>query len=139
MHRWFFVVPLALFAALWLRPVPASAGLHICNKVSKTVYVAIGTSDLDGDESRGWWRIAPGSCKTPIGDDLDTDGMQYYYMYAHASDGSMVWSGADRDESETFCTIADAFTIDDCDRGTRRSFRRILTNDYADFTYDLTS
>ncbi|HET6895088.1 MAG TPA: DUF1036 domain-containing protein [Candidatus Baltobacteraceae bacterium] len=139
MHRWFFVVPLALFAALWLRPVPASAGLHVCNKVSKTVYVAVGTSDLDGDESRGWWRISPGTCKTPIGDDLDTDGMVFYYLYAHASDDSLVWSGADRDQAEAFCTISDAFTIDDCAQGTRRSFRRIFTQDYADYTYDLTT
>ena len=139
MKRWFFLIPFVLFAALWLRPAPAMAGLHICNKVSKTVYVAIGTSDIETDESQGWWRIPSGSCKTPIGEALDTEGDTFYYLYAHSADDSMTWSGADLDQSLSFCTVEDVFTIDDCDRGTKRSFRRIYTHDYADYTYDLTT
>jgi uncharacterized membrane protein len=139
MKRWFFLVPFLLFGALWLRPAPAVAGLHVCNKVDKAVYVAIGTSDMISDESQGWWHIEPGECKTPIGAGLDTDGYTYYYLFAHSDDDTMIWSGAGSEHAYDFCTVADVFTIDDCAKGTQRSFRRIDTNDSADYTYDLTN
>ncbi len=40
--RWFLTFAVALIAtALWLRPAPAIAGLHFCNKTDRTVGAAI--------------------------------------------------------------------------------------------------
>jgi uncharacterized membrane protein len=137
MKRWYVVTLFVFAGVLWLRPAPAQAALHICNKVQKPIYVAVGTSDASNDQSQGWWLIQPGDCKTPLGGSLDTTGATNYYFWAHSDDNTMTWSGEGK-EHEFFCTIDDPFTINGCEQGTRRSFRRIDTQGYSDFTFSVT-
>jgi uncharacterized membrane protein len=144
MKRWFFLVPFALAGALWLRPVPAAAALHICNKTGHVLHVAVGTLSGDCEDtpctkhSSGWWNIDPGSCKTPIGGALDTGGDTFYYYYAEDGQGG-TWTG-----SYTFCVDPQyKFDYDDdanmqCG-GTHRSFRLISNGSSSDFTVSLTS
>lgn len=143
MKRWFFLVPVALFGVLWLHPIPALAGLHICNKTQHRVYVAVGTvyGDCQTEDctmhSQGWWNIDPGGCKTPIGDTLDTSGDTYYYYYAEDSNGA-TWTGP-----MSFCIDSEnKFDYGDGEQsncaGTHKSFRHIDIGGSADYTLSLT-
>jgi uncharacterized membrane protein len=142
MKRWFWAAPIALFGLLFFHPIPAVAGLHICNKTNHRISFAIGTlvGDCSPDciaHTKGWWNIGPGDCKTPIGSDLDTSGTTLYYYYAEDSGGS-TWTG-------TFSLCVDpqsAFDYGDnanadC-AGSRKSFRRINIGDNTDYTLSLT-
>jgi uncharacterized membrane protein len=142
MKRLFWTAPFALFAFLAFHPSPAMAGLHFCNKTNHSVSVAIGT--LTGDcqpdcfaHTKGWWNIAPGSCKTPIGASLDTSGDTLYYYYAEDAYGS-TWTG-----SFSLCIDPEnSFDFDDtqnssCD-GTHKSFRRLTIGSKTDYTVSLT-
>jgi uncharacterized membrane protein len=143
MKRWFFLIPVVAACALWLRPMPAIAALHVCNKTDHEIHVAVGT--LSGDcektacveHSKGWWNIDPGSCKTPIGGSLDTSGDTFYYYYAEDSQGG-TWTG-----SYTFC-VDPEYKFDYGDdanmqcNGTHRSFRRVNNGSSGEYTVSLT-
>ena len=112
--------------------------MHLCNKTSNTVWAAMAWVDDDLEELRvwGWWTIEPGSCKTPIGADLDKY-VDYYY-YAHDNAGNS-WTGGTK-----FCVDnANAFDFNDdqeykCATDTRRYFKSINTGGSADYTLSLT-
>ncbi len=144
MKRWFFIVPFVLFGALWLRPAPAVAGLHICNKTENKLYVAV--ASLYGDclfvdcseRVEGWWNIDPGDCKTPIGADLDTSGDTDYYYYAEDSQGG-TWTGPMPlcvDPQYAFDYNLREETA--CASGTKKNFKRIETEKYTNYTLSLT-
>lgn len=143
MKRLFWAAFFAVAGILVLHPPPAAAALHVCNKTDHPLDIAVAT--LIGNckpdciaHSKGWWAVDPGSCKTPIGGELDTSGDTLYYYYAEGSNGS-TWTG-------TFALCVDpenAFDYDDnqnasCSGGTRRSFRRISISGNSDFTISLT-
>jgi uncharacterized membrane protein len=144
MKRLFWIAPFVLLAAAALCPVPAVAGLHICNKTDNKVYVAVAT--VSGDcivdycdyGVKGWWTIEPQGCKTPIGAGLDASGDTDYYYYAEDSDGA-TWTG-----SLTLCVDPhDAFDFNDsqeaaCASGTHRRFKEISTDRSTDYTLSLT-
>ncbi len=141
MRRCILIPAFFVFGALIFHPVPARAGMHFCNKTSNTVTVAMAT--LTGDffpdaHVWGWWQIAPDSCKTPIGADLNTTGDLSYYYYARDTAGG-TWTG-----DAKFCVdTVNAFDYNDkedmdCTTGTNRSFKTISTHDETDFTVNLT-
>jgi uncharacterized membrane protein len=142
MKRLFFAVPFLLAAAVFFRPAPAIAGLHICNKTSLTVDVTVATMTGDcmfvdcSERVWGWWTLQPGDCKTPIGANLDLRDTSYYY-YAHDSAGG-TWSG-----DVSFCIDPQyAFDYgdsqaDSCSESSKRKFRDMHA-DRLDFTLDLT-
>jgi len=127
-----------VFGALIFHPAVARAGMHICNRTSTTVNVAMAT--IEGDtfaRAWGWWRVAPGACTTPISGDLDRD-FDYFY-YAHGSSGA-TWEGNVR-----FCIDPlNAFDFNDdqdsnCYSGVRRNFRGINYGGLSDYTVNLTN
>lgn len=142
MKRLFWAAPFALLALLALHPLPANAALQICNKTDHSLTFAIATliGDCEPDclaHSTGWWNVEPGSCKTPLGGELDTSGDTIYYYYAEDSNGS-TWTG-------TFSLCVNpkkAFDFDDNQNascaGAHRKFRRINTGNSSDFTVNLT-
>lgn len=144
MKRWFILVPFVLFGVLWLRPLPAIAGLHICNKTDNKLYVAVAV--MSGDcymdwchsDVQGWWNIEPGDCKTPIGYALDTSGDTDYYYYAEDANGG-TWTGG-----LSLCVDPkDAFEYkdreeEDCVTNSKKDFKRIKTDKYTDYTLSLT-
>jgi uncharacterized membrane protein len=144
MKRWFILVPFLLFGILWLRPLPALAGLHICNKTQSKLSVAVavmsGDCDIDwcSERIQGWWNIEPGDCKTPIGAALDTSGDTDYYYYAEDSQGG-TWTG-----SLPLCVDSQyEFDYNDreesaCVSNTKKNFRRIKTENSSDYTLSLT-
>lgn len=143
MKRLFWVAPFVLFAVVFFRPAPALAGLHICNKTDKKVFVAVASLSCDDviemcDTSvQGWFNIQAGDCATAIGSNLSTDYDYYYY----ADDGAGgLWEG-----SSAFCVDPqNAFHYGDeensaCAGGVHRNFRKIETGSYSDYTLSLTS
>lgn len=144
MKRWVWVAAFVLVWAVALRPAPAAAGLHICNKTENKINVSVAI--LSGDcivaacdyRVEGWWNIDPGGCKTPIGADLDASGDTDYYYYAEDSQGG-TWTG-----STSLCVDPeDAFDFNDqqqqaCTGGAHRSFKHISTDRSPDYTLSLT-
>jgi uncharacterized membrane protein len=80
--------------ALLARAAPASAALKLCNQTSYVVYAAIGAATKTELDTRGWTRIVPGDCQTPIPDPLAAPA---YFIYAHTSQAhsgpSRAWGG----------------------------------------------
>ncbi len=91
-----------IFAAVFLLPSAALAGLEICNKSDARQSVSIGYKSGDDWVSEGWWNIEPGDCKEPVKGDLKN---RYYYYRSHVN-GKAYATG-----EVTFCTKSDAFTI----------------------------
>jgi uncharacterized membrane protein len=83
-----------LAAAVFLLPlVPAQASLQLCNRTSYVIYAATGVQTSGGIAVKGWTRVVPGACETPIQGDLTA---QAYYLYARSS---RAHSGPPRDWS----------------------------------------
>lgn len=143
----------ALPALIALRPAPATAGLHFCNKTSTTIWVAVAGEEGDllfssSDWVKGWWKMEPGECATPIGGNLPrntidvstTDDDFAYYYYANAANGSL-WAGDGN--KALFCVDpTNAFTYGDTGAHaadcTTKSFRSLDTAGRPDYTLDLT-
>lgn len=104
-HRCFPVrrmLPGAL-AVLLLIPARAEAGLDVCNTTKSVADVALGLQSDGGWQSRGWWSIPPGQCRTVIAAKLKA---RYYYLYA-TDGGAGTWGG-----KTAFCTErSNAFAI----------------------------
>ena len=77
-------------AAAVAQPQPALADLKLCNQTSYVIYTAIGAATKTELDVRGWTRVEPGDCATPISDALKATA---YFMYARASQG---YSGIQR-------------------------------------------
>ena len=123
-----------LFALVALHPTPARADLQLCNQSGETVYAAIGYHDADRSKwrSEGWWTIAPGACKEPIGVNLT---WRYIYVYGETDGLTRTWTG-----SYKFCTVSDEFTIfaednDTYGRGTALEFIELDTGSATSYTY----
>lgn len=71
-----------LAAGILVQARPASAALKLCNQTSYIVYAAIGAATKTQLDTRGWTRIAPGDCATPILEKLTAPA---YFVYAHTS------------------------------------------------------
>jgi|GEM_PF-1826759 len=109
-------------------------GLHICNRTNVTFDVAVGYSTHTVLASEGWWNLAPGECKTPIGERLIE---RYFYYRAEANGGDFNGDG------NYFCTTKRPFTIaraDDCAaRGFEsEEFRRFETDGRGSYTLNIT-
>ncbi|MEQ8293067.1 MAG: DUF1036 domain-containing protein [Roseovarius sp.] len=93
---------LAGAVALVICPVPAMAGLEICNDTGVSQSVSVGYKQGEDWVSEGWWTIAPGACAEPVGGALTN---RYYYYRATAA-------GQDfRGDGYMFCTQGEAYTI----------------------------
>jgi uncharacterized membrane protein len=144
-----------LIAALVAILSPANAaGLHICNKTVKTVWVAVAWDQTGGQMaatvSWGWIKVEPGACASGQDQALETDGSVVYY--ASVRDDSGFWNGITSEDKssgsknnlakDTFCAKA----VDDfkqielhsvrntpplCDRQT---FFLLDTNRQSDYT-----
>jgi uncharacterized membrane protein len=89
---------LLLIAAGWMGlPLPAEAGLTLCNRTSTVVYAAAAAVNLPDAAIKGWTRLLPGACAEAIKGDLDA---QAYYLYAKTSRAHggtpKAWSGTTR-------------------------------------------
>lgn len=73
---------------------PASAALKLCNQTSYILYAAFGAATKTELDARGWSRIVPGDCATPIPQSLAAPA---YFVYAHTSPAhsgpSRAWGG----------------------------------------------
>lgn len=73
---------------------PAAAALKLCNQTSYIVYAAIGSATKKELDTRGWTRIAPGACQTPIAAPLTAPAYFIYARTAQAHSGpSRAWGG----------------------------------------------
>jgi uncharacterized membrane protein len=143
MKRWFIIGAFVLFGALWLRPAPALAALHICNKTSLKTYVAVAVLSGDcvflecNEHIWGWYNLEPGDCVEPVSADLDTSGDTDYYYYAEDTGGA-TWTG-----DTTLCVDPhykfDYNDSDDesCTSGVHKKFKKIPTASYTDYTWSL--
>jgi uncharacterized membrane protein len=127
-------------------PTASLAEFAVCNKASnKEIYVALGHyRDRVGWQSEGWYTVKRGECMTLLSKMTD----RYYYLYADTENGD-TWNGEGSEGSTTFCVQdGNAFTLDvaalspigdnpDCKKHSyeARSFKRIDTEGYEDYTY----
>ena len=147
-----------LIAALVSLASPANAaGLHICNKTVKTVWVAIAWDQAPGQMastvSWGWIKVEPGACASGQDNALETDGSVSYY--AAVRDDSGFWNGVyteDENSGSKSNTAKDSFcakAVDDFKqielhslRNTpplceRQNFFLLETDRQSDFTMTL--
>src|ERR1051325_2035961 len=68
-------------AALCTWAAPARADLPVCNRMSYVVETAIGIDEKGATETRGWFRIDPGQCKTVLQGEVAADAL---YLHARA-------------------------------------------------------
>lgn len=128
-------------------PGAARAEFKVCNKSGQTASVSFGYRHAErGWTSEGWWVVEPGDCTTIVTGELAN---RYYYVYATGDEGG-TWSGTKRQKGGHFCVSSKKFTLYnehylegdtlDCEkRGYKtRKFDEIDTEDYEDFTYNLT-
>lgn len=119
----------------------AHASFKLCNESPEPVSAAIAYPAGPGDWiSQGWWRIAPGACKTVIGGRLTS---RSYYIRAEADTAEITWGGDYR-----FCTEWRAFKLSQkgprCQAGTDRfsdveikGFSEVDTRGAASYTQTL--
>jgi uncharacterized membrane protein len=69
-------------AALLWSTASASAALKLCNQTSYILYAATGAATKAQLSTRGWTRVVPGDCATPISDPLIAPA---YFVYARTS------------------------------------------------------
>jgi uncharacterized membrane protein len=95
---------------------PALAGLHVCNKTTSTVTLALGRFNGSEWMSQGWWDIPGHHCAAVIKTPLKA---RYYYLYA-GNGGPGSWDGGRK-----FC-VADSknFAIHGRAGCARRGFDR---------------
>lgn len=83
-----------IVAAMLGGAAPASAALKLCNQTSYIIYAAFGSATKTELDARGWTRIVPGACATPIPQSLAAPA---YFIYAHTSPAhsgpSRAWGG----------------------------------------------
>lgn len=109
----------------------ARAEFRICNDSFDVLNVAL-AEPWDGEwRSRGWWRIAPNQCASPIREAL---AARQYYVYATDVFGRSAIGGA-----VPFCVAPKRFTIEgagDCLlRGYAEAFfAEVATGGAADWT-----
>jgi uncharacterized membrane protein len=88
------IATMVMCAAMPARAAPASAGLRLCNQTSYIVYTALGAATKTELDTRGWTRVVPGDCATPIADPLTAPA---YFVYARTSQAhsgaSRAWGG----------------------------------------------
>lgn len=103
----------AIFAAglslgTLLRAQPVAADLRVCNQTSYVLYAAVGYEAGLQMLTRGWTRVRPGDCATPLQGVLN---QQTYFVYARSSrahSGAMhAWGGRIR-----LCAKETNFAID---------------------------
>ena len=84
-----------LFDALETNALRVSTpiGYSICNDTAKPIAAALGEKTGTSWISRGWWKVAPGSCAKAITTPLSSDG---YYLYAQTIAGRALVSGGDK-------------------------------------------
>jgi uncharacterized membrane protein len=84
------LVALCMFAS----SAPSAAALKLCNQTTYIVYAAIGSATKTALDTRGWTRVVPGDCATPIDGPLTAPA---YFIYAHTSQAhsgpSRAWGG----------------------------------------------
>lgn len=135
----------------------ALAWFTICNKSGSRADVAFAYLDIpDSREycgflgceplhpnqkvwnSKGWWKLGSGECAQVYPHEL-TKRNSFYYVYAEAVDGSLIWRG-----SNYFCTMRTVFTLALADKkcsGTGRKWQPFIEVDTGynrNFTYNLT-
>lgn len=95
----------ALFTALETEAAKVSSptGYSICNDGNSEVWAAIGFNTGHDYMSRGWWRIAKGSCAKALSDPL---GPGIIYLYAAKHGDNRLVSGA-----TMLCTRSAAFDV----------------------------
>jgi uncharacterized membrane protein len=79
------------------------SGYAVCNDSPDMALVALGQKIPAGWNTRGWWKIAPGSCGKLISDKLATNAL---YLLAERPDGRTLVSGA-----EKFCVTTIEFEV----------------------------
>ena len=88
------IAPAVVALALCAVSHPANAALKLCNQTSYIVYAAIGSATKTELDARGWTRVAPGDCQTPIAGPLTAPA---YFIYAHTAQAhsgpSRAWGG----------------------------------------------
>jgi uncharacterized membrane protein len=94
-----------LFDALETEALKASAptGYSICNDAQKAVWAAIGLQNGNDWSSRGWWRIAPGSCAHALTTALTYD---HVYLLVERKDKHRIVTGP-----VNFCITAITFQV----------------------------
>ncbi len=92
----------AIFSATILAGASGTAWAEfdICNQTDEIVYASM-AQELGGDVVvRGWWKIAPQSCRTVVS---NTSSNRYYYVHAFTTTLSATWTmGTD---TRMFCTL----------------------------------
>ena len=68
-------------AALLALCLPARADLQLCSRMSYVVEVAIGLESKGTTETRGWFRIDPGQCRSVLPGEIKLDGL---FLFARA-------------------------------------------------------
>ena len=122
----------ALVLTLLISPSMAFGALSFCNYSSqKRVYISVGYQKDGNWWSKGWYHLGQSQCATPVGGDLP---YRYYYFYA-ISDTGAEWTG-----DTEFCTLNSQYTILNAEKcgGSVKKFMKLDTEDYKNFTYNLT-
>jgi uncharacterized membrane protein len=95
MFRHLLFIAVLCGAASATAAVAPSIGLKVCNQTSYIIYTAVGWATKKELNVRGWTRIVPGDCATPITEPLRAPA---YFIYAHSSRGhsgpARAWGGA---------------------------------------------
>jgi len=99
-----FVAALFAFTILIGASGTAWAGLEICNQTDEIVFTSVAQELGDEMVVRGWWEIAPQSCRTVVG---DTSSNRYYYVHAFTATLSAFWTM--NSDSRLFCTLNEPF------------------------------
>jgi uncharacterized membrane protein len=134
---------------VWSSGTAAFADFRVCNRTLVHVDVSLGWDDRSsGWTSQGWWNLPSGSCATVFWGDLRGGA---YYLYATSEDGRL-WAASDSDTGGAFCISTAKYITHNRDYRSGRglincesaglqgkNFRRVDTENYAHFTYNLRS
>ncbi|NBX39257.1 MAG: DUF1036 domain-containing protein [Flavobacteriia bacterium] len=105
---------IVFFTLLSFIALGLNAQVHLTNKSSKPIYVALAyyrsSENYNGWFSEGWWRIIPGETKV-LGNFIH-DGDNTYYIHAHSEDNSKSWGN----DVNLAVNAQDAFEILNCDK-----------------------
>ncbi len=109
------VLKSSVLAIVLSLPLPALAGLKLCNTTSSQVGVAIGYQDQRGTATEGWWNISAQTCEKLLKVSAPS---RYIYVYAIDYERGGEWTG-----ELAMCVSDGSFMIRDTSNCEERGYR----------------
>ncbi len=129
------LILILVWGSLWLSS-EAEAGLKLCNRSSKAIWLALAEGKDAQHHAQGWYGLEAGACQSFFGPKLKN---RYYYAYAFDAAGN-IWEGAFNfcvHPTRSFTILGEDYCGERLQGAETRGFFEIDVRDALQFTHVL--